>query len=117
MGLILIIFSSLSGIINLVTIFLIINITAKVQQIYQETDTVMPFWTKNAWIIILIFLVINLFTILFGRFLLKHPELNKKYLWLSILLLILVLFGIPFGLKYIFFPIMWSIYNMALIGT
>lgn len=107
MGLILIILSSLSGIINLIVLFMIM----KLSQIYSETNAIVPFWTKNAWVLIVIFLVINILTILYGRFLLKHPESNKEYLWMSILLFILVFFGMSLGLKYLILPILMNIYS------
>lgn len=111
MGILLIIFSLLSGIINLITLALFANTTNKLQEIYSETNAIIPFWTKNAWILIFLFLIINVLTIFYGRYLLKHPELNKKYLWFSILLLILVAFGISLGLKYLALPILMNIYN------
>ena len=111
MGLVLIIFSLLSGITNLIALFIMINATDRLQQIYSETNSVMPFWTKNAWFLIVIFLIINILTIFYGRFLLKRPELNKKYIWLSILILIFILFGISLGLKYLTLPILINIYS------
>ena len=111
MGLVLIIFSLLSGAINLIALFMMMNAADKLQQIYSETNSVMPFWTKNAWFLIIIFLIINVLTIFYGRFLLKRPELNKKYIWLSIFVLIFILFGISLGLKYFTLPILINIYS------
>ncbi len=113
MGLVLIIFSSLSGLVNLIALFIWMNAINKLSQFYSETNAVMPFWTKNAWILLTFFLIIDVVTIFFGRFITKHNELNKKYLYLSIILLILVIFAIPLGFRYLFLPLLMSVYNSA----
>lgn len=113
MGLLLMIFSSLSAIAVLVSLVALNKIIDSIQGIYEEIGTPMPQSTNYTWLLMIILLIISILAFFYGRIVYKHPELNKKYLWFSIFLLIIVIFGINIGLQYSFFPIIMNIYNIA----
>ena len=113
MGIVLMIFSILSAIPVLIALILLNRVINSIQNIYEEIGTLMPYSTNYTWILLIILLIISILTFFYGRILYKHPELNKKYLWFSIFLLIVVIIGIDIGLQYSFFPILMNIYNIA----